>query len=308
MLDFMKLKGTALVFIFFLFSNLAFGATADSPESDQQIGDFSLSGYGEKGKKSWDLAGKSADIFTDEVKLKDVNGNLYGKDEDINLTAKTGDFNKASGKVHLEKDVVITTSEGARLTTDSMDWDRNKQLVTTKDSVNIEKDNINITATGAHGEPNLKKIALNKDVRVDINPSLKAVADSSGLGVKEKTMITCEGSLEIDYEKNIATFNKDVKVERPDLTIYSDRMDLYFSAGKDSRQENKTSQIMGNNKIDKIVARGNVKIVRGEDISYSEEAVYTAADSRVVLSGRPKLVFYSTEGLENASFGNTGIK
>lgn len=308
MLDFMKFKGTALVFIFFLFFSLAFGATADSQKSEQQIGDFSLSGYGEKGKKSWDLAGKSADIFTDEVKLKDVNGNLYGKDEDINLTAKTGDFNKANGKVHLEKNVVITTSKGAKLTTDSMDWDRKNQLVTTKDRVNIEKDNINITAIGAHGEPNLKKIALNKDVRVDINPSLKAAADPGGLGVKEKTMITCEGSLEIDYEKNIATFNKDVKVERPDLTIYSDRMDLYFSAGKDNRQENKTSQIMGNNKIDKIVARGNVRIVRGEDTSYSEEAVYTAADSRVVLSGRPKLVFYSTEGLENASFGNTRIK
>ncbi len=147
----MKLKAAAFVFIFFLFSSLAFGAAADSQESDQQIGDFSLSGYGDKGKKSWDIAGKSADIFTDEVKLKDVNGNLYGKDEDVNLTAKTGDFNKASGKVHLEKDVVITTSKGARLTTDSMDWDRKNQLVTTKDRVNIAKDNINITAVGAHG-------------------------------------------------------------------------------------------------------------------------------------------------------------
>ena len=94
---------------------------AASSESDQQIGDFSLSGFGDKGKKSWDLAGKSADIFTEEVKLKDVDGNLYGKDENVNLTAKQGDFNKKDGKVHLEKDVVITTSGGARLTTDSMD-------------------------------------------------------------------------------------------------------------------------------------------------------------------------------------------
>ena len=304
----MRFKEAGFVLIFFLFSSLAFGSTADNQESDQQIGDFSLSGYGERGKKSWDIAGKSADIYPEEVKLKDVNGNLYGKEENVNLTAKTGDFNKTNGKVHLEKDVVITTSQGARLTTDSMDWDRNKQLVTTNDRVNIDKDNINITGTGAHGEPNLKKIALNKDVRVDINPSLKAAADSAGLGVKEKTTITCEGSLEIDYEKNIATFNKNVKVERPDSTIYSDKMDLYFSPGKDKRQVSKAPQIMGNNKIDKIVARGNVRIVRGENTSYSEEAVYTAADRKIILNGRPKLVFYSTEGLENASFGNSRIK
>jgi LPS export ABC transporter protein LptC len=308
----MSFKRAGLVFIFLLFSSFAFGAAEDSQEvSDQQIGDFSLSGYADKGKKSWDLAGKSADIFTDEVKLKDVNGNLYGKDENVNLTAKTGDFNKASGKVHLEKDVVITTSKGARLTTDSMDWDRKNQLVTTQDRVNIAKDNINITAVGAHGEPNLKKIALNRDVKVDINPALKAMADPSGLDLKEKTTITCEGSLEVDYEKNIATFNKNVRVERPDLTIYSDRMDMYFSAGKESRKASEASSLVGNNKIDKIVARGNVRIVRGENISYSEEAVYNAATSKVILSGRPRLVFYSTEGLgglENASFGNTGFK
>jgi len=307
----MKLKAAAFVFIFFLFSSLAFGAAADSQESDQQIGDFSLSGYGDKGKKSWDIAGKSADIFTDEVKLKDVNGNLYGKDEDVNLTAKTGDFNKASGKVHLEKDVVITTSKGARLTTDSMDWDRKNQLVTTKDRVNIAKDNINITAVGAHGEPNLKKIALNKDVKVDIHPSLKSSVDPAGLGGKDKTTITCEGSLEVDYEKNIATFNKDVKVERPDLTIYSDRMDIYFSSGKGKPKGSDSNQLMGNSKIDQIVARGNVRIVRGENTSYSEEAVYNAVTSKVILSGRPKLVLYSTEGLgglENASIGNSGFK
>jgi hypothetical protein len=51
------------------------------------------------------------------------------------------------------------------------------------------------------------------------------------------------------------------------------------------------------------VAEGNVKIVRGENVSYSEEAVYTAADRKITLLGRPKLIIYSTEGM-NASFGN----
>ena len=58
------------------------------------------------------------------------------------------------------------------------------------------------------------------------------------------------------------------------------------------------------NSINKIIASGNVKIVRGENISYSQEAIYTALDKKVVLSGHPKLVFYSTEEFKNASFRN----
>jgi len=42
-------------------------AKQDTGESDQQINDFSLAGYAEKGKKSWDISGKSADIFNEVV-------------------------------------------------------------------------------------------------------------------------------------------------------------------------------------------------------------------------------------------------
>ena len=104
----MKLKQSFLCFVsVVLFFAPVFATTTANQESDQQINDFSLAGYGDRGKKSWDIAGKSADIFQEEVKLKDVDGNLYGKDENVNLTAKTGNFNKKDGKVHLEKDVVI---------------------------------------------------------------------------------------------------------------------------------------------------------------------------------------------------------
>ena len=48
--------------------------------AQQQISDFSLSGYGDKGKKSWDISGKNADIVNEVVKLKDVSGNLYDRD------------------------------------------------------------------------------------------------------------------------------------------------------------------------------------------------------------------------------------
>jgi LPS export ABC transporter protein LptC len=294
----MIFKRLTVVFIFvFSAFTLVYANNNSVQESDQQINDFSLSGYGEKGKKTWELSGKSADIFTDVVKLDSVVGNLYGKEEDIKLTADKGDFDKTEGMVHLEKNVVITTSSGAKLTTDSLDWDRKNQIVSTKDMVNIERSNMVTVASGAHGEPNLNKVNLEKDVKLEISPGITDKESEN----KNKIVITCDGPLEIDYGKNIATFKNNVKVNREDSQIYSDNMDITFILeGDNTVKSNQSAQDMGS-RIDKIVARGNVKIVRGENVSYCDEAVYTASDRKILLSGRPKLIIFSTQDLAVSS-------
>lgn len=294
--------------ILLLFFMQSFVSADTVPDSDQQISEFSLSGYGEKGAKAWDLAGKTADIFTDVVKLQSVIGNLYGTEEDIKLTADSGDFNKTDGKVHLEKNVVITTTTGTKLTTDSLDWDRRGQVVTTKDYVNIQRQNMVASGTGAHGQMALKQVSLQKDVQVDILPEVKEGKVPDPL---DKTVITCDGPLEIDYDKNVAVFKDNVKVVRPDSTIYSDKMDVYFIPSEkktegvieEAKEPTAEPGLMGS-KIDKIFARGNVKVVKGENVSFSETATYTASDKKVVLTGRPKLIIYSTEDLTGAPFGN----
>ncbi|MBI4982526.1 MAG: LPS export ABC transporter periplasmic protein LptC [Candidatus Omnitrophica bacterium] len=304
----MMFKKNIFIFVFLFYCCFYAFAQENQPvvepgtaaESGQQINDFSIAGYGDKGKKTWDMSGKTADIMTDAVKLTTVQGNLYGKEENVNLTADTGDFNKANGKVHLEKNVVITTTSGTKLTTDSLDWDRKAQMVTTKDAVNIERQNISVEATGAKGEPGLKKVALEKDVTLNINPAQ---------GLKEKIIVTCDGPLEIDYEKNLASFNNNVKVDRRDTAIYSDKLDIYFvssSKAKKDQEEGNTdkSPDMINSKVDKIIARGHVRVVRGENVSYSQEAIYSVSDKKITLRGRPKLVIYSTESLANAPSGN----
>ena len=278
-----------------------------STPSDQQINDFSLTGYGDRGKKSWDLTGKTADIFDEVVKLKDVIGNMYGKEEDMKLTADQGDFNKVNGKIHLQDNVIITTTSGTKLTTDSLDYDRKNQTMDTEDIVNIFRDNMTTVARGAHGETNMKKVSLEKDVRLDILPKEEG---NPAAGVKEKIVITCDGPLEVDYEKNVAYFNNNVKVERSESTIYSDKMEVYFrmaSKEEKDKQEAKNAEagkkddsamgLMGSS-IEKIVASGNVKIARGENVSYSDEAIYNSSDKKITLNGRPRLILYSTEGMD----------
>jgi LPS export ABC transporter protein LptC len=287
------------IFAVLISFNYLFAEVLPAPaagDSDQQINDFSLAGYGDRGKKTWDIAGKTADIFADKIKLKKITGNMYG-DENIKLTADRGDFNKAEGKIHLEQDVVITTDSGAKLTTNSLDWDRKNDTVATLDKVNIVRDNMVAEAMGATGKPALSKVSLEKEVKVQLLPAKEKDKDKESATGADKVVITCDGPLSIDYEKNFATFNNNVKVDRQDSQIYSDRMDIYFNRNSENKnsgnEENKPG--MMNSKIEKIFAHGNVKIIRGPNVSYSDEAIYSALDNKITLLGRPKLILYSTE-------------
>lgn len=288
--------GSFLIALVFCFNTAVFALAESNPEADQQIMDFSLAGFGEKGKKAWDLAGKSADISDDTIKLKNVVGNFYGQKEDVKLVSDKGDFDKQEALLHLEDNVVITTSTGAKLTTDSLDWDRKKKLVSTEEVVNIEKNNLTAISSGATGNPDLNVMTLTKDVRVEVTPEAKG---------KDKIVITCDGPVQIDYAKNIAVFNKNVKVRKEDIKIDSDTMDVYFANKKQEAagiDAGLSASLMGGS-IDKIISRGNVKIMQGENISNSDEAIYDAHNKKIILSGQPKLILYSGEGL-SAPSGN----
>lgn len=287
---------------FFLFFTLFFMPilSVQAEDADQQINDFSLAGYDEEGQRTWDLSGRSADIFEQIIKLKDLVGNMYGKKEDMRLTAEKGNFDKTNGKIHVEKNVVITTSQGAKLTTESLDWDRANQLITSGDLVNINKENMFTTGRGILGRPNLNQMTLEKDVTVEIRPQTQPDQDKlNTAGDEKKIVITCDGPMEIDYAQNIATFKNNVEVDREDSWIYSDTLQIYFNTNKDNSSSSSNSPMLMGASIDKIIAKGNVKTVRGENITYSQETIYTSEDKKLTFLGRSRLIIYSTEDFQS---------
>ncbi|MDD2703178.1 MAG: LPS export ABC transporter periplasmic protein LptC [Candidatus Omnitrophica bacterium] len=298
------LTAAAAVFCVIVFGTDAYSRSGGDQDAQQQIRDFSISGFGEKGKKDWDLAGKSADITNDEViKLNSIEGNFYSDNDEIKLTADKGDFDKSKDTVHLEDNVIVTTASGTRMTTDSLNWDRKAQLLETRDIVNIERSNMTATSVGASGRPDMNRVNLEKDVVVKIDNN--AVETKKEESLKE-IVITCDGPLEVDYQNNMATFKNNVIVDMKDSNIKSDTMDVYFSRNKEAKPQSPGpgSEMMGN-QIDRIVARGNVRIFRGENVSYSDEAVYSSATRKITLSGKPRLVLFTskdvTEGLSEKS-------
>lgn len=142
-------------------------------------------------------------------------------------------------------------------------------------------------------EQNVKAVIENTKASADgfikIGPTeASAAQDTQTQGTdqakqkKTKTEITCDAEVEFNYEKNEGYFNKNVHVVNEEGTIDADKITVYLD------RTTKT--------IKTIVAEGNVKIKRGENTTFSDQATYIAADKKIVLSGQPKLVIYQEGG------------
>ncbi|MCM8761040.1 MAG: LPS export ABC transporter periplasmic protein LptC [Candidatus Omnitrophica bacterium] len=158
-----------------------------------------------------------------------------------------------------EAEAVITADQGV--------YDR------AKNNVRLEK---NVKAT-IESTPNF----TGSFIDVGTAPKDKS-SKSDGKSKKTKTVITCDGEVQFDYEKNQAYFLQNVKVVSEDGDIDADKITVYLDP--DTRQ------------LKEIVAEGNVKITRGENITYSDKASYSEKEKKITLSGKPKLVIYQEGG------------
>ena len=276
---------------------------AANQEPTQTILDFNFSGYGEKGKRTWEVAAKTADIFTDIVKLEFIVAKVYGQTDNLTLTADEGSFDKSKGKMHLEKNVVATTSSGAKLTTDSLNWDQASQMITTEDIVNVQKENVLTQGQGLEALPSLNRVVLAEDVTVSINPDTKKADETKKSDEKvenkpqQPITIICDGPLEVNYEKGLAIFHNNVKIKDAQGEISSNKMEVFFNPQKETTQGDLSSDMKGL-KINKIRATGDVRITRDGNTSFSEEAIYTPEDKKIILTGSPKLIIYMEEELK----------
>lgn len=241
---------------------------------EQKILSFDMTGYDNSGKKKWDIQGKSADIVSDVVILRDLEANSYNKDRTVMLKAQSGEYNKKKNSIELEDNVVVTTSDGIRITADSFQWNSESDLISTDSYVEVKKDNLFASGYGASASTKEKDIKLNKDIVVK----------------QDDVTITCKGPLDIDYEKDTASFYEKVKVIEPRGELSADRLDIFFD--RKSR------------KIDKVVAERNVELKQGENVAKGQKIIYSIASGIATLTGNPEIVIYSKEELKNAFTGD----
>jgi len=248
-------------------TNLQRAEFSDTEGLDQKVLQFDLTAYTDQGAKRWEIKGKSADVVDHIVELKDIVASTYGKNNTLTLKATEGTYDKEANKVQFVKDVVITTSDGAKVLAETMDWDSKNNIITADGAVKIEREEITLWGRGVRGEPELKQARFDKEIKIEMDDG--------------QTVITCDGPMDIDYENNSAVFKNNVKIVDLKGEVSSNTLQAYLNP--------KTKEIV------KAIATGDVRIIRGDNHSKSQEAIYLAEEHKVVLTGRPEITIYPDE-------------
>lgn len=271
---------TGVVWVQFFVGNKALRNNQDSGsngEPSHKVYSFSFSKYTPNGEKEIEIEGDSADILAKTVLLMNVMAKAYAEETPVTITADEGNYDKINNKVNLQKNVVATTENGTRLLTEELQIHPSEHRLETKAQAQVKKDNINIEGLGAAGDSNLKRVKFKKNVTV-------VVQDPNEV-TKGPTVITCDGPLIIDYEKNIARFKKNVVSQDSRGKLTADTMDVYY---------NRTSK-----KVSKIVALGSVVIENPDgNKTYSDSVVYMAEEGKIILGGDTEALYYEGNQLE----------
>ncbi|MBI4430550.1 MAG: LPS export ABC transporter periplasmic protein LptC [Candidatus Omnitrophica bacterium] len=235
---------------------------------------FSFSKYMTTGERQLEIEGDSANILGHEVQLTNVIAKAYAEETPVVVTADRGIYDKQSGIVHLNENVVATTDSGARLLTEELDIVADDKRVESPVLARVKTENIDVVGTEAVSDSKISNVQFKKNVTVSFR-------DPKNTDVKP-TVVTCDGILDIDYGKNIARFNKNVVAVDSRGTLKADRMDVIYD--KDTEE------------LDRMIGIGNVEIIKPDGSStLSDSVVYFAMDGRVLLGGDPEVMAYEDE-------------
>ncbi len=115
------------------------------------------------GVKIWDLTADKVtiDIKTQNAELQNIVGHFYQEDgKSIELNADYGTYENDNKNVHVEGHVIVTTSEGAKLTSGKLDWISKDEILIASDKVKILKDDVQATGDRAESKDGFRRFLL----------------------------------------------------------------------------------------------------------------------------------------------------
>lgn len=115
----------------------------------------------------------------------------------------------------------------------------------------------------------------------------------------EVPLLITAARLEADQNAGVIIFSGQVKATYGDATLYADQLRVFLQAkpatpkGAAPAPQEKAGPSplgdMGADKIDRIVAKGNVRLVQEDRVATGDEAIYYKNRDEVVLLGNPQL-------------------
>lgn len=242
--------------------------TQTGSEQVEVISTVTLVGHTESGRKKWEVRGDTADLSAATVALSPVAATSFGERE-THLTAKRGNLDRETENVHLEGDVVVTTSDGMKMTTDTLDWESKSEIGATPDWVAVSQPGMTVVGLGGKGYQKIHRLRLEREVTVVME------------GKEGATVVTCDGPMHVDTKRRKARFWKNVRVQDTKGIIRSDRMDVTFNTQT--------------NQMEKAAFFGHVQIQQDDKRAFAHRADYHQPKGETALMGHARMVMLASE-------------
>ncbi len=129
-----------------------------------------------QGQKTWELEAESVNQYQGQnmMVLENVKVTFYAKEgRIIYLTGKHGKVYQDSKNVDLSGDVVLTSSDGYQLKTDSASYRHSEKIVSTGDPVEIDGEQIRLTGKGMLVDVEAKTFKILSQVKTHLRGGKK---------------------------------------------------------------------------------------------------------------------------------------
>ncbi len=244
--------------------------------------------------------------YTPANQVLELSGSPRVQDSNMVTTARMLRMNRATGDGFAEGDVKSTYTDlkpqpgGALLASSS-------PIHVTARSMAIHRDPAVALYTG--------DVRLWQDARVVIAPSIefdrnhRSVLASGSASQPVSTVLVQTGKqgriipttitsgqlTYVDSERK-AHYSGGVTANSTDFTLTSDQMDVFLQPRSQSSDRGAPTQASEEGKLDHIVAQGQVVVTQPTRRATGDQLVYTAADSKFVLTGGPPSIFDAERG------------
>ena len=216
-----------------------------------------------KGVVDWEINAKIARKYIDkpEIEMEDITGKYRPKaDVAVSFKGTKGMMNTEQERGTVE-DVDFLYKNDYRLKSKYMDFDFKKGVTHTDAPVNIEGSKLTLRGVGLTADTNEETVRIDKDV--------------TGFIETEKGKYKFESDrFTYALKDNVYVLDGRVIMKGEDMNLMCDKLLL----------------LSKDNELEKIDAKGKVRLISKGTIAKSEKAVYHLKEDRVVLTENPKIL------------------
>ena len=107
------------------------------------------------------------DSVTQIAEFDKVDGKFYQEDGKVlSVKGNVGTYNQQTKDVHVEGEVVVIDADGAKLTSNNLDWSSKDETITATEDVKIFREDMRATGDFATSDDGFKHFVMKGNVRI----------------------------------------------------------------------------------------------------------------------------------------------